>query len=175
MMAVMAPDVRLVEHAQRGDAGARDRLLEEAYRRVFRYLLRLTRGAMDDAQELAHETMLRVVRSLETLKDPSRFVPWVLTIAANAWRDDRRRTPESALPADVPAPAGGGDRDGADAVLRHVDALPEPYRAAVVLRYVEGLDYDAMEEVLRTPGGTLRSHVARGLRMIRESIERTGP
>jgi len=171
-MAVMAPDIRLVEHAQRGDATARDRLLEEAYRGVFRYHLRLARGAMDEAQELAHETMLRVVRSLETLREPTRFVPWVLAIAANVWRDARRRTPDAALPEELPAPEPQDDADEAQAVMHRLDALPEPYRAALTLRYLHGLDYDAMEVALGAPAGTLRSHVARGLKVIRESMEK---
>lgn len=84
-------DPEIVAEAQRGDAGAREGLLRDACRCVFRYHLRLSGGAEEEAQDLAHETMLRVIRALGQLRAADRFVPRVLRIAANVWRDARRK------------------------------------------------------------------------------------
>ena len=56
-------------------------------------------------------------------------------------------------------------------VIRKLERLPEVYRVALTLRYLEGLDYDTMSEILDTPLVTLRSHIARGRQMIRRQLE----
>ena len=159
-------DLKIVTEARQGDRAARDRLLEEAYRRVFRYELRLTRGNADEAHELAQETIYRVLRSLRSLRSPDRFVPWLLRIAANVWRD-RIAKANPALSEDPPAACEEED-DRPDRIAHALESLEEPYRSAVTLRYIEGLDYEAMSEALGVSAVTLRSHVARGLRMIRQ-------
>jgi RNA polymerase sigma-70 factor (ECF subfamily) len=72
---------------------------------------------------------------------------------------------------DPVAEAGaGGDGGGTceDAVADRVDVdgalmrLPVEFRAPVVLRDLCGLDYQEIAEVLRIPGGTVRSRIARG-------------
>jgi RNA polymerase sigma-70 factor (ECF subfamily) len=159
-------DPALAAAAVAGDPRARERLLADAHRLALRYQLKLFSGAREAALDAAQDTMLRAVAALDSLRDPARFVPWLLRIATNVWRDHHRR-------ATPPVPRPRVVRELPDAVLRILDAvraLPEPYRIAVTLRYLESLDYDVMAEVLDVPSGTLRSHVARGLRMLRERL-----
>ena len=87
-------DVQAVREALRGDASARDRLFEQVYARLLRYHRKLAGGDLALAEELAQETMVRVLRSFAQLREPDRFIPWVLRIATNAWRDHRRRKAE---------------------------------------------------------------------------------
>jgi RNA polymerase sigma-70 factor (ECF subfamily) len=58
-------------------------------------------------------------------------------------------------------------------------ALPRGWREAVVLRHVEGLPYAEVAEVLGRPVGTVKTHVHRGVRQLREQLrqreERTAP
>jgi RNA polymerase sigma-70 factor (ECF subfamily) len=164
-----------VREALRGDAAARERLFEDVYARLLRYHRKLAGGDAALAEELAQETMVRVLRSFAQLRDPERFIPWVFRIATNAWRDHRRRKSEA-------APAGPEVRDGAAErddlsrkVLGLLEKLPEPYRSALTLRYLEDLDYDAMSEILDVAAVTLRSHVARGRQMIRRQLEDVDP
>ncbi len=63
------------------------------------------------------------------------------------------------------------DRREGDAELGAlVTALPTRYRAAVVLRHVEGLSYDEAATALGQPVGTVKSNVHRGLRLLREAM-----
>lgn len=158
-------ELDLVRSAQAGDTGSRDRLLEETYTRLYRYLARLA-GDRAMAEDLAQETMVRVLRSMGTLREPDRFLPWVLRIGLNLWRDAIRRRP--IRPEPPPASEPGDDSEG---VRRAVARLEEPYRTALTLRYLEGLDYDAMASVLELNVNTLKSQVARGLRLVRASLE----
>ena len=57
-------------------------------------------------------------------------------------------------------------RDIADAVA----ALPERYRAPLMLRYVEGLRLEEVATVLRQPLGTTKSNVHRGINALREAL-----
>jgi RNA polymerase sigma-70 factor, ECF subfamily len=50
-------------------------------------------------------------------------------------------------------------------------ALPRGYREAVVLRHVEGLPYAEVAEILGRPVGTVKTHVHRGVRQLRQELE----
>jgi RNA polymerase sigma factor (sigma-70 family) len=55
-----------------------------------------------------------------------------------------------------------------------VEQLPEPYRTAVRLHYVEKLTYRQISERLRLPLGTIKSHVSRGMKLL-ETLKKQGP
>ncbi len=152
-------------------------LLEDLYRRVYGYHLRLAAGDRSVAEELSQETLLRVIRSRDGLRDPDRLVTWALRIATNVRADHFRRRSGVGLEAGIgelrPAP-GADTREEASGALRHLRTLPEDYRAAITLRYFEDMSYEEMSRILELPVGTLKSHVARGLRLIRKRMEDEG-
>ncbi|MBU0616220.1 MAG: RNA polymerase sigma factor SigE, partial [Planctomycetes bacterium] len=53
--------------------------------------------------------------------------------------------------------------------------LDEEFRAAVVLRDVEELDYATIAEILGVPTGTVKSRIHRGRLMLREMLEQEEP
>lgn len=175
MLMVEIPlDASTVLAAQRGDGPARDRLLEEAYRRIFRYQLRLVRGNREEAQELTQESVFRLIRALGSLREPGRLIPWFFRIASNVWRDHLRRRRTPALTVEVanpPLEPPIEKRDFVEQVLSRLGELPEIYRQVLTLRYLEGLDYQSLSAVLECPVGTTKSQVARGLELIRQRME----
>jgi len=163
-------DVRL---AMQGDAAARDRMFELTYARILRYHRKLAAGNPPLAEELTQETMVRLIRSFGQLREADRYAPWAFRIATNVWRDHHR--PKGARGAEAPdaAPASGRVAERgelAQKVLEEVGRLPETYRVVLTLRYLEGMDYEVMSEVLDTPVPTLRSQIARGRQMIRRHL-----
>lgn len=56
-------------------------------------------------------------------------------------------------------------------IARAIDDLAEPFRTAVVLRYFEGLEPDAIAKKLGVPASTVRSRLARGLASLRDTLE----
>jgi len=56
------------------------------------------------------------------------------------------------------------------AVSRAITSLPEKYRAAIVLRDVEGLSYDRIAEVLKLSEGTVKSRINRARNLLREKL-----
>ena len=131
-----------------------------------------------DAQDLVQEALLRVHKGLERYQ-PGSLEGWLARIVTNVFLDDvrrRRRRPVDALPDDpdwVLPPTPGADeasRDFSDDVQRALSALPDDFRAAVVLSDVADLTYDEIAVALGVPVGTVRSRIHRGRRLLRTSL-----
>jgi RNA polymerase sigma-70 factor (ECF subfamily) len=142
---------------------------------------RLT-GNDADAQDLVQEVLLRVRRGLETYR-PGSLEGWLSRITTNAFLDEvrrRRRRPTVALP-DEPdrVLAGAEDADAAlaattlpDDVQDAIRALPDDFRAAVVMCDVVGLSYEEIAAELGVPIGTVRSRIHRGRAALRGVLVR---
>jgi RNA polymerase sigma-70 factor (ECF subfamily) len=173
---------RRVEEARAGDADAFGALFEAFRPDVLRLCQRLLGHA--DAEDAAHEAFLRARRSLDQF-DPQRpFRPWLLAIASHhavdrlRRRDTERRifagedvVPE-ALPGQGPSPLQGE----LSAALRRqviaaVDALPDRYRAPVVLRYFAELPYETVAELLGVSKNQVATLLFRGRRHLRAALE----
>jgi RNA polymerase sigma-70 factor (ECF subfamily) len=166
-----------------------ERLVRAHQDRLFSIALRFT-GDARDAEELAQDAFVRAYRALEGY-DAERIRElnlraWLATIVLNLCRNRvrRRRPTEVALDAagadpfadrEMPSPAERYERREAAAYWAGlVGNLPERYRAAVVLRHVDGLSYGEMAEVLARPEGTVKAQVHRGIALLRAAHEAAG-
>jgi RNA polymerase sigma-70 factor (ECF subfamily) len=140
---------------------------------------RLT-GNDADAKDLVQEVLLRVRRGLATYR-PGSLEAWLSRITTNAFLDEarrRKRRPSEPLPDDPDRVLAGGD-DAATALARAtlsddvqdaLRALPDEYRAAVVLCDVVGLPYGEIADQLGVPVGTVRSRIHRGRAALRTAL-----
>jgi RNA polymerase sigma factor (sigma-70 family) len=140
---------------------------------------RLT-GNHDDAQDLVQEVLLRVRRGLATYQ-PGSLEGWLSRITTNAFLDEvrrRKRRPLEVVP-DLPDRLLGVDADPDETLARTrlpddvqaaLAALPDEYRAAVVLCDVVGLDYAEIADALEIPPGTVRSRIHRGRAQLRKAL-----
>jgi RNA polymerase sigma-70 factor (ECF subfamily) len=165
--------------------------LMEAYQHtVYGFALRLA-GNPQDAEEIAQDTFVRAYRALPGYDDEQRRTlktrPWLLQIALNVFRNRvrTRRVPTQPLESDdedsTPVQLEGDWRERPEVALEsreqqrllagHLAALPLHFRAAVVLRHIEGLGYAEIGEVLGKPVGTVKAHVHRGTRLLRAALE----
>jgi RNA polymerase sigma-70 factor (ECF subfamily) len=142
---------------------------------VFRFALYLT-GDRARAEDIASETFVRAwvatgeIR-LETIKG------YLLSIARNLHIEGFRRSRwQGAMPADVRDGAPGPDavaagRDALDAVLTALQAMPEPDRAAVLMR-ADGMAYDEISRALGLSAAAVRVKVHRArLRLVAQDLE----
>ncbi len=173
--------------ARAGDRDALDQLLRRHYDRLHAVCRRIAGGSRD-ADDATQEAMIRIVRGLESFDGRSSFSTWAYRIATNTALDEirkRNRRPQLHRSDRSGDPDDNRDLevDQVDAIAhRRVDAvadrividdaiaaLPDDYRAAVVLRDVADLDYDEIADVLGVPVGTVKSRIARGrARLVRE-------
>jgi RNA polymerase sigma-70 factor (ECF subfamily) len=162
-----------------------DEIVRTHSARVYRLAYRLT-GNKHDAEDLTQEVFVRVFRSLSSYT-PGTFEGWLYRITTNLFLDGARRRqrirfdglPEDAhdrLPAKGSGPAEKLDSDQFDHDVQDaLAALPEDFRAAVVLCDIEGMTYDEIAEVLDVKLGTVRSRIHRGRSMLRKHLEHRAP
>ena len=135
-------------------------------------------GSDADAQDLVQEALLRVRRGLETYS-PGSLEAWLARIVTNVFLDEvrrRRRRPSTAFPEqpDLVLPPTVAADEASEALSDEVQdalaALPDEFRAAVVLCDVVGLSYDEIADVQNIPVGTVRSRIHRGRRLLRTAL-----
>ena len=149
--------VRWVRAAQRGDALAMTRLLDELTPYVGRLCAPI---ALADGPDAAQEALIAVFQNLHTLREPAALYGWVRRIAVReAIRVAQRRARQQpAELAEIPAP---GSPELAVDVRDVLDRLSPEHRAILMLREVEGLDERAAAEVLEVSAGTAKSRLSR--------------
>ncbi len=175
-------DETLVTRASSGnDNAAFAELVRRHQGKVRGLLLRLTANPTL-ADDLAQEVFLRAYRGLVGFEGRSRFSTWLYRIAYNVFLNHRTRTRELAcLPDNYESHAAApeGDlspqrydlrRDLAAAVTR----LPERYRAVVTLYYLQDVSYPEIAEVLDLPLGTVKTHLHRAKKLLRDHMHGTG-
>ena len=160
-------DADLVLRAQAGDRSAFAELHERSCRLV--HAVVLSRVPPSEAEDLVQEVFLTALDRLGSLKQPSRFCPWISQIARNKATDSQRRRRKLVeLPDTLHAPR----RPTAEAaeVLAHLQALPETYRETLILRLVEGLTGPEIAEQTGMTPGSVRVNLHRGMKMLRERL-----
>src|SRR6516225_1429071 len=120
----------LVRRAIAGDTAAFGTLYDRTVRLVRAVAADAGPGAADD---VTHDTFLRAYRSLNTLHDPARFAPWLVSIARLVVLERRRARRFDPLPEQTTAATvtDADSLDDARELLRLVAKLPEEERLAV--------------------------------------------
>ncbi|MGJ3507468.1 RNA polymerase sigma factor SigE [Enemella sp. A6] len=152
---------------------------------VYRLAYRLT-GNQFDAEDLTHETFIRVFKSLHRFK-PGTFEGWLHRITTNLFLDTARRKKRIRFDGLVDNQAERiASRDPSpDEVLNDADLdhdvaaalanLAPEFRAAVVLCDIEGLSYEEVANVLDVKIGTVRSRIHRGRAQLRAELAHRSP
>lgn len=178
-----------LERARRGDAGAFGALARAHERALYSHVARLL-GPGADAEDVVQDAFLSAWRSLAAFQGTS-FRAWLFRIATNRAIDvirSRRRRGELPLePEDdgepqwaEPAAPGtdlaaiAGDREAMSVVETALASLPAEQRAVVLLRDVEGFDYDEIARITASELGTVKSRIHRGRVAIRNALVARG-
>lgn len=130
------------------------------------------------AEEVAQDVFLELYRRLDSLESEAHIVFWLRRVATHRSIDyARKRKLRTAVALeDVAEPAVSGEQD--DILFRRrlqslIASLPEKPRMAMVLRYQEDMMPEEIAGVLEMPVRTVKSHLQRGLAMLREKIGRS--
>jgi RNA polymerase sigma-70 factor, ECF subfamily len=113
---------------------------------------------------------VRALRTLDTVRDPAAFAPWLATIARNRAMDRHRAQHPTA---DAPEAAGAaGAEVEARAILREIQQLPEAYRETLILRLVEGMTGPEIAARTGLTPDSVRVNLHRGMKKLRERLDR---
>lgn len=175
----------LIAASKQGDTAAFNQLVwayqERAYNLAYRML-----GDRDLAADATQEAFLSAYRAIKGFRGGS-FRAWILRIVSNACYDHLRRKqrrPTASLdalytvPEEYPVAPSVGDGPE-EQVLRQelwetvgagLQTLPPDQREAVILRDIQGLDYQEIAQVTRVSLGTVKSRISRGRARLRDYL-----
>lgn len=156
--------------------------------RIYNTLRKLT-GNEDDAADLTQETFLKAMSHADSFRNESSSYTWLFRIAVNLattrLRQTRRRRTVQAgqleregegSVLDGRRSSGIGPVESAEAherdqqVMAALARLPDDQRKLLVLRDIEGMEYQQIAEVLEVPLGTLKSRLFRARLALREEL-----
>ncbi len=176
-------DMVLVEKCQRGDTMAMQRLIVKYQDRVYNTILKICQNK-EDAAELTQDAFVKFIEKISSFKGESSFYTWLFRIAVNmtlnhckrAGRirmqslessgsndDEVRGQMRSFLQGDASLdPAGAAQNRELVALLYScISQLGEEQRTILVLRDIEGMNYDQIAETLGLELGTVKSRLSR--------------
>ena len=153
------------------------------YQRPIISLISRMTGDRALAEDLAQETFVKAFRSLAAFDTTRRLSSWLFRIAHNTAIDAMRRARPPQVPIETVPLAADGPDEPPDPVERQelghaleaaLDALRPDQRAAIVLRYENGLSFDEIGTILGVPEVTARSHVHRARKELARLLTASG-
>ena len=185
-MAVLV-DFELIQRARSGDDSAFNQIVSTYRKRIMGTIARLI-GRPEDVEDVAQDVFLRLYFSLEQLRTPEVFEPWLYRLTVNAaydyLRKQRRRnesrmsdlSEEQVLLAD--AMAGGradADEQHRRKVRETVDILlgsvSEDDRILLVLKEVEGLSLKELEKIYNVKENALKVRLFRARQRVLKAYD----
>ena len=190
-------ELELLRRAQRGQREAYGQLVLLYQDRLYNAVLRLV-GDREEARELTQEAFTRGLMKLDSFRGDASPYTWLFRIAVNlaisqlrkikrhrtfsldagsngngrhstddqaSGLVDRLASTKTARPSDDLE-----DREQGEQVMAALGRLDAEYRAVLVMRDIEGFDYQQMAEVLELPLGTLKSRLFRARLALRDEL-----
>jgi RNA polymerase sigma factor (sigma-70 family) len=149
---------------------------QSAVRRFLRHLLR---GDSARADDLAQETFILAWRGLAGHRGGSPFGTWLLGIAYNLFRNERRsRRNDPGLDAGcevAAAPPTGNLADLHQDLAAALDRLPADERTALALGFQFSLTHEEIAATTGWPLGTVKTHISRGKERLRGMLAAWNP
>lgn len=146
------------------------------YQSLYRFALALT-GRENDAWDLTQQAFYRWATKGHQLQDRSKVKSWLFTTLHREFLNSRRR--EGRFPhhevetvaRELPSVAPRGEtRADSRSVLEALSQVEDPYRAPLVLFYLEEHSYREIAEILGVPEGTVMSRISRGKALLRQLL-----
>lgn len=153
-----------------------EKLVDEHQSMVFSLAWRIT-GDRGLAEEIAQDVFLEMDTHMAKIESPTHALFWLrrVTMSRSADALRRRRVRGVDLWVEIEEDHGAPSEDRSSALGARLEqllaTLPEPQRAALVLRYQEDLTPDEIATTLEAPLATVKSNLQRGLKLLRAKAE----
>lgn len=178
--------VQWILKAKGGDVGSYQRIYDLFAKKVLNFVYRMV-NSVEEAEDLTQETFVTVYQKLSSLKDESKFEPWLFRIARNyVYQRYRGRAPAS-ISIDAVDEDGqliheiaderknpdehyeaGELRDVVDRVIR---ALPEKYREVFVLSAIRRLSYEEISQIVGRSLPSVKTDIHRARLEVRKKVK----
>jgi RNA polymerase sigma-70 factor (ECF subfamily) len=176
-------EAKLIEQAVQGDYAAFGQLVRQYQDRLFTSLVHYV-GQREEAEDIAQDAFVQALLKLDSFRHQSTFYTWLYRIAFNVANSRRRRyRPEISIQQAVNP--GTDPPDPHDPPAEHLlrserveqiqlalNGLSEEFRSVLILREIDGFDYESIARVLDISVGTVRSRLHRARALLREQLRR---
>ena len=171
-------DEQLIKEFQEGNNVAYEMLYNKYKERVYNFVYRYVND-VDTAQDIAHDTFLKLYTHKNTYREIAKFSTWLYTIALNMARTElrkkkRRKTystselstddREFAISSDnnVTKDKSSDSMEINSVVQVCLMKLSEEFRTMIIFRDIQELSYDVISNIMELPIGTVKSRINRG-------------
>lgn len=178
----MVDDNQLIDQVLAGDSASFEHLVRKYQDRLYNAMVHVA-GCCEDARDVVQDAFVQAFVKLETFQRSSAFYTWLYRIAFNgAVSRKRRHKPALSIEegrqrlGEEPIDTGEAPHDRLEQqeltcqVQAALATLSEEQRAVVVLREIEGCDYETIAGILELPVGTVRSRLHRARMHLREQL-----
>ncbi len=187
----MLIDFSLIQRAQAGDDAAFNQIVAAYRKRILGTIGRLI-GRPEDVEDVAQEAFLRLYFSLDQLRTPDVFEPWLYRLTVNASYDYLRRqrrrresrmadlSEQQVLMADAAASGSQNIEDNRRAQARELAvsllaAVSEQDRILLTLKEVEGLSLKELSVIYRVSEGVIKVRLFRARQRVLKAYEARQP
>jgi RNA polymerase sigma-70 factor (ECF subfamily) len=182
----------LIRRLQQRDERAFEEVVRLYRHKVFNLLFRMT-GSREEAEDLAQDVFVTVLKAIDTFRGESKFSTWLYRIATNhcknrikylgrrshnsttelndaAERDLQRAQPSTLTP-HVAGPEAVLEGLQLERIVQAgIASLDEEHRTLIVLRDIENLSYEEISAITGLPEGTVKSRLHRGRMALRDHM-----
>ena len=183
----MLIEFEIIEKAKNGDDGAFNQIVQAYRKRILGTIGRLI-GRPEDVEDVGQEVFLRLYYSLDQLRTPEVFEPWLYRLTVNAAYDylrRQKRRKESRM-SDLSeqqvmlADASAGGKKQVDEIRRTkiremvqslLGKVSEEDRILLLLKEVEGLSLKELEQVYKVNENALKVRLFRARQRVLKAFE----
>ncbi len=123
-----------------------------------------------DCEDAVSEAVLKAYMKLDSLKEEKYFKTWLVRILINqCYKLLRQR--KNLVPLEYAQGEPQGEREDYTDLYRAVAGLSQNIRIVVLLHYIEGYSVEEVGRILKIPGGTVKSRLAKGRKLLKEMLK----
>ncbi len=164
----------LIERCRKGDDERAFGELVDRYKDLVYGMVTRLSGDRSQVEDLAQDVFLKVHRGLPYFRGEARLATWIYRIVANVCVQARTKRREVTATDELPdrgaADASFSDLELRDRLEKAIAQLPDQYRLLIAAHYLQGVQYEALAEALNIPLGTVKTHLYRAKRQLRELL-----
>ena len=174
------PQYLLIEMAQNDDFKALEELIKRIQKEIFAIFSHLC-SKRELVADLTQETLVKIAKNINNLKDISCFKTWTNRIALNIFYDEIRKKSNKTQHLDIDniniedksyQPLDKCLASELGCIIKNcILSLPINSRIAIVLREFEGMSYNDIANLTNTNIGTVKSRISRARLKLQEELQ----
>lgn len=126
-----------------------------------------------DAEDICQSVLFKYLASKQNFENTDHEKAWIIRTTVNACKDELRKSHRKMIPLDASVEKTAPEVISSE-VLDAVMELPQKYREAIYLFYIEGYSISEIANLLGESGASVAARLSRGRKKLKDALERKG-